>query len=84
MKNRFLVCLTLFSVLVSTIPTFSATVLKEKEDAALFKKDSIYSEVGVEETTVASIKSSSAFISIFCLILSFVNQVLIFGAIKRQ
>lgn len=58
MRNRLLILFTLFSVVLSTVPTFSATVLKEKEDAALFKKDSIYSEIESETAeSVADIKA---------------------------
>ncbi|MBO6134356.1 MAG: hypothetical protein J6O09_01065 [Lachnospiraceae bacterium] len=49
MKDKRIVLLTIFALIMSTVPTFSATVLKEKEEASLFKKDSIYSEI--EETT---------------------------------
>lgn len=57
MRNKLLASCAIIAVVFSTIPTFSATVLNEKEEASLFKKDSIYSEVGVEETQVADIKA---------------------------
>ena len=49
--------LTICSVALSTVPAFSATVLDKKDDASLFKKDSIYSEIDVKETEIADIKA---------------------------
>lgn len=51
MKNRLLVIAVLMSLFVNIIPTFSATPIK-KEDAPLFSKKSIYSDVGVQEQIV--------------------------------
>lgn len=49
MKKRFIVLFSILIVFCLQVTAFSATVIK-KEDAALFSKKSIYSDVGVEET----------------------------------
>lgn len=46
-----IIALIVFSLLICA-PTFSATVLKDKEEAALFKRDSIYSDINVQENFV--------------------------------
>ncbi len=57
MRNKLLVSCTILAVALSSIPSFSATVLKEKEEASLFKRDNIYSEIEVQETQAADIKT---------------------------
>ena len=53
MKNkRLLLFITIALVSLNIMPAFAATVLKDKEEAALFKKDNIYAEVGVKEQIV--------------------------------
>ncbi|MBO6118867.1 MAG: hypothetical protein J6P02_00140 [Lachnospiraceae bacterium] len=52
MRNRLIVISMLLSLCINVVPTFSATPIK-KEDAALFSKKSIYSDVGVQEQIVS-------------------------------
>ena len=51
MKNKFLLYAISGLILINSIPAFAATPIK-KEDAALFSKKSIYSDVGVQEGVV--------------------------------
>ena len=48
MKNKLLIYTILFSMLINIIPVFAATPIK-KEDAPLFSKKSLYSDIGVQE-----------------------------------
>ena len=52
MRNRLLYFVILLSMFLNIIPTFAATPIK-KEDAALFSKKSIYSDIGVQEEIVS-------------------------------
>lgn len=52
MRNRLLFFVVLLSMSLNLIPTFAATPIK-KEDAALFSKKSIYSDIGVQEDIVS-------------------------------
>ena len=51
MKKRILAYALLCSLVLNIMPTFAATPIK-KEDAPLFSKKSIYSEIGVQEQIV--------------------------------
>jgi hypothetical protein len=51
MKNRLLIFAVISSMLLNIIPTFAATPIK-KEDAPLFSKKSIYSDIGVRENLI--------------------------------
>lgn len=51
MKNRLLIFAVLSSLVLNIIPTFAATPIK-KEDAPLFSKKSIYSDIGVREDII--------------------------------
>ena len=51
MKKRILTYALLCSLVLNIMPTFAATPIK-KEDAPLFSKKSIYSEIGVQEQIV--------------------------------
>ena len=53
MKKKLLVFTLLASMLLNIMPTFAATPIK-KEDAALFSKKSIYSDVGIQEGLIRS------------------------------
>ena len=48
MKKLILVFTVLLSIIINIVPVFAATPIK-KEDAPLFSKKSIYSEIGVQE-----------------------------------
>ena len=52
MKKSLLVITILISLFVNIIPSFSATPIK-KEDAPLFSRKSIYSDIGVQEQIVS-------------------------------
>ena len=52
MKSRLLFFVVLLSMSLNIIPAFAATPIK-KEDAALFSKKSIYSDIGVQEEIVS-------------------------------
>lgn len=52
MKRLIVLTIVMSSVLMSAIPSFSATVLKDKSEAAQFKKDSIYADIDVREQIV--------------------------------
>lgn len=52
MKKRLLLIVSLLFVATNIVPVFAATVLKDKEEAALFKKDNVYAEIGVKEQIV--------------------------------
>lgn len=52
MKNRLLFFVVLLSMSLNIMPSFAATPIK-KEDAALFSKKSIYSDIGVQEEIVS-------------------------------
>ena len=47
------------NIIFNILPVYSATVLKDKEEAKLFKKDSIYSDINVQEYFVTN-KSADA------------------------
>ena len=51
MKNRLLIFAVLSSLVLNIISTFAATPIK-KEDAPLFSKKSIYSDIGVREDII--------------------------------
>ena len=51
MRKKFLAITIFMSLIINIVPTFSATVIK-KEDAALFSKKSIYSDIDVIEQAV--------------------------------
>ncbi len=54
MKVKLILFSLVFSAII-TIPAFSATVLKDKEkEAPLFKKDSIYSDINVQEQVIVN------------------------------
>ena len=50
--KRLIVLLTIISSILSITPSFSATILKDKSEAAQFKKDSIYADIDVKEQIV--------------------------------
>jgi len=52
MKKSLLVTTIIISLFVNIIPSFSATPIK-KEDAPLFSRKSIYSDIGVQEQIVS-------------------------------
>ncbi len=52
MKKSLLVITIIISLFVNIIPSFSATPIK-KEDAPLFSRKSIYSDIGVQEQIVS-------------------------------
>lgn len=51
MKKRLLVLCVLAGVCLNIVPAFSATPIK-KEDAPLFSKKSIYSDIGVQDSVI--------------------------------
>lgn len=58
MKVKLILFSLVFSAII-TIPAFSATVLKDKEkEAPLFKKDSIYSDINVQEQIIVNKNTS--------------------------
>lgn len=52
MKNKLLIFTIMFSVLINVVTAFAATPIK-KEDAPLFSKKSLYSDIGVQESIIS-------------------------------